>query len=450
MTVLLGTVTAGSKMIAFGRFTGSADTQILWHAPNRSYFLLLTSDTGSYQTLQVDLPIGYSVVGVENGGIPNPASNTVLDPAKSELMLEDAAGNIAYGSFYGSLTGSGFTASPIGRIIPGWTVAATGNYNIANYFGDGQVLLATLQGNIGTLAAFASNLPAFTIPDGLTIVPNSTGNYFGSDLPGTLFYNSANRTVDALLQGGTVVTQGHPVAVQRMDVLGSLMPNETIVATGDLNGDRSIDIILQQDSVLYEWIIRQGTIAQTVTLGLPAGFTVAGIAGANDAGTEGIVLINGAGAVEMIGATNPASPRTTPFPVGSPTIVLDGSYSIVSGADVNATLSDYLAQLAAGVPLSATGVRVLTMQQGALSCCSYEQVAAGNITLAAWEQNVATLNAIAAACRANGITVQVETQLGWAGNFGPPKRINGSIPPSPRASQSVTSWITRSSGTGPP
>jgi hypothetical protein len=407
---------AGSRLIAIGKFTGSANTEILWQATDGSYFLWLTSGGGAYQTLQVSLPAGYTVVGTDGGGIPNPSANTVLDPGTTELMMEDASGNIAYGSFYSSSNGSGFAASPIGSIAPGWTVEATGNYNIANYFGDGQVLLGTVQNNTGTLAAFDSNLPAFTIPNGFTVVPNSTGQYFGSDLPATLLYN-ASGTVEALLEGGTVITEGQANAVSLSATIGTLQPNETIVAVGGLNSDGSTDILLQQSSTLYEWIIRQGTIAQTATLGLPVGFAVAGIGNLSGAGTDSIILTDDAGDVEAInGAAN--DPPDSTFSTATPAIVLDGNYDAVSGSGVNATLSDYLAELTSGVPLSATGVRVLTMQQGALSSCSYEQVVAGNLTLAAWEQNVATLNAIATYCRANGITVQIETQLGWEGDFG--------------------------------
>jgi hypothetical protein len=417
MTILLETVIAGSKLIATGQFTGTSSNQILWQDPDGSYFLTLLSDTGNYQILQVALPAGYTVVGVDNGGIPNAITNTVLDPGQSELMLEDTAGDLAYGSFYSSPTGSGFAASPIGRIAPGWTVAATANYNTANYFGDGQNLLETVQNNVGTLVPFGSNLAAFTIPNGFTVVPNGAGNYLGSDLPQTLLYNAAG-TVEALLEGGTVVTQGQPQAVAVAAVIGTLQPNETIVAVGALRGGTSTDILLQQGSTLYEWIINQGTIAQTVTLGLPAGFVVAGVEDATGTGTGGIVLTDAAGDVEIIAGTTADPPAGTPFPAGAPAVVLDGNYDVVSGYGVNKTLSDYLAELTTGVPLSATGARILTIQQGALSSCSYEQVVAGNLSLAAWEQNVATLDAIAAYCRADGITVQVETQLGWEGNFG--------------------------------
>lgn len=412
MTVDLGTVTAGSTLIATGRFSGGPNTEMLWQAPNGSYFLWLMSASGTYQTLQVNLPPGYSVVGVENGGIPNPAANTVLDPGTSQLLLEDAAGTLAYGSFYTSAAGSGFTATPIGAAPAGATVEATGNYNVANYFGDGQVLLQT---SPDTFTPFDSNLSPFALPDGFTVVPNSTGNDFGSDLPATLI-TDASGNVEALLEGGTVLTQGQPTAVAVSAMIGTLQPNQTIVAVGGLNSNGSTDILLQQGSTLEEWIISQGTIAQTVTLPLPAGFSVAGMG--EFSGTTGIVLTDGAGDVEMIGATTADPPAAAPFPAGPPAIVLDGNYDVLSGTGVNATLSDYLAELASGVPLSATGTRILTIQQGALSACSYEQVVAGNLTLAAWEQNVATLNAIAADCRTDGITVQIETLLGWEGDFG--------------------------------
>jgi hypothetical protein len=412
MTVDLGTVTAGSTLIATGRFTGGQNTEMLWQAPNGSYSLWLMSAGGIEQTLQVNLPAGYSVVGVDGGGIPNPAANTVLDPGTSQLMLEDAAGNLAYGSFYTSATGSGFTATPIGTAPAGSTVEATGNYNIANYFGDGQVLLQT---SPDTFTPFDSNLSPFTLPDGFTVVPNSTGDDFGSDLPATLI-TDASGTVEALLEGGTVITQGQPTAVAVSAVIGTLQPNQTIAAVGGLNSNGSTDILLQQGSTLEQWVVSQGTIAQTVTLPLPAGFSVAGMAGFN--GTQGIVLTDAAGDVDLIGATTSDPPAAAPFPAGTPAIVLDGNYDVLSDPGVNATLSDYLAELASGVPLSATGARILTIQQGALSACSYEQVAAGNLTLAAWEQNVATLNAIAADCRTDGITVQIETLLGWEGDFG--------------------------------
>ena len=234
MTILLETVIAGSKLIATGQFTGTSSNQILWQDPDGSYFLTLLSDTGNYQILQVALPAGYTVVGVDNGGIPNAITNTVLDPGQSELMLEDTAGDLAYGSFYSSPTGSGFAASPIGRIAPGWTVAATANYNTANYFGDGQNLLETVQNNVGTLVPFGSNLAAFTIPNGFTVVPNGAGNYLGSDLPQTLLYNAAG-TVEALLEGGTVVTQGQPQAVAVAKTRGPGFPDDILVANHSSN-----------------------------------------------------------------------------------------------------------------------------------------------------------------------------------------------------------------------
>jgi hypothetical protein len=415
MTVDLGTVPAGSKLVATGKFTGGQRDEILWQAPDGSCVLWLMSNSDVPEAVPVSLPAGYTVVGAEDGGIPNQGANTVLDPGTSELLLEDAAGNLAYGSFHNSLTGSGFTVTAIGTIGPGRSVEAVANYNIANYFGGGQVLLGSTQDN--ALTAFDSNLPAFTIPNGFTIVPDGSGNYFGSDLPETLLSNAAG-TVEAILEGGTVVTAGQTNTIVQSAVLGTLQPNQSIVAVSTLNGDGSTDIILQQSSILTEWVIRQGAIAQTVTLGLPAGFTVAGVGDFDSAGTASVVVTNGAGDVEMIAAA-PADPASDAvLSTQTPTIVLDGNYDVLSTGGINATLSDYLAELTSGIPLSATGTRILTIQQGALSNCSYEQVHAGNITFAAWEQNVATLNAIAAYCRANGITVQVETQLGSEGNVG--------------------------------
>jgi trimeric autotransporter adhesin len=138
-----------------------------------------------------------------------------------------------------------------------------------------------------------------------------------------------------------------------------------------------------------------------------------------------ILLMNNTGTVQVIDGTPSFQGNFNLLNTATPAIILDGVYNsvptvtTVSGQSAN--LSDYLAELVSGIPLSSTGVRILTMQQGALSSCSFEQVAAGNLTLAAWEQNVALLNAIAAYCRVNDITVQVETQLGWTGSFGAPQ-----------------------------
>ena len=119
MTAVIGTVIAGSKLIAIGKFTGSPNAGILWQAADGSHFLWLMLNAGVYQTLQVGLPAGYMVVGAEDGGIPNQGGNTVSAPGISELMLEDASGNLAYGSFYSSPTESGFTVTSIGSIGPG-------------------------------------------------------------------------------------------------------------------------------------------------------------------------------------------------------------------------------------------------------------------------------------------------------------------------------------------
>jgi hypothetical protein len=429
MTSTLGTVAAGWTLAAVGDFTGNGFSDLLRN-DNGSYFLWETSAAGVSKVDPISIPPGSSIVGVG-----------VLTPGVNALLLNNS-GTLDYqpltqqGTAIATIVAQAETLSlatflSAGILPAGSTIEANGNYNYW-YGGESQALV---QNAAGTLQPLNLNVFPFPIPAGFTVVPQGgAANIYGSDLSETLLINSAG-TVEAFMDGetvyarstisGTVTPLETHVAVS--NVIGTLGAGETIKAVSSPNNDGSTDILLQQSGTLYEWVVREGAIQQTITVGaVPSGFTVAGMGDINGQGVADILLINNTGTVQAIDGTPSFQGNFTLLNTATPAVILDGVYNSMPGVTTavgssTAPLSDYLAQLVAGIPLSPTGVRILTMQQGALASCSFEQVAAGNLTLAAWEQNVATLNAIAAYCRANDITVQVETQLGWTGSFGSPQ-----------------------------
>ncbi len=395
---ILEVLPAGSRVIATGNFISGQQTDLLIGLANGTYGISPISPSGAATITPVTLPAGYTPL---NAGTFN-----VTAPGTNQLLLRNAAGNLVYGT-YNAPTQS-FVATNIGNPGTNWSAVAIGDFN-SWYNGTSQVLLESAKNGTQTAWAFGSQLPQFTVPAGFTIVPGGTGNFFGSDLPGVLVVN-AGGTLEAMMNGE--VTNGGQVATA-VATLGTLHPGDTVVGVADNAGAGTADILIQNSGTLSEWIVREGVVTQTISIGaMPTSASVVGFTAINGSGAPGVLLLN-AGSVEVVtGAETPlAIGALAHVGAAEAAIILDGSYAQTTNTGVNSTLSDYLAELLSG-NLKAAGVTILKVQQGAISHCSFEQVAAGNETLAAWEQSVATLDQIAALCRQQGISVQVELQLG--------------------------------------
>jgi hypothetical protein len=410
---LLGSVPAGARVVAIGSFTSSTSVDMLIALPDGSYQLWTTIQSGLVQFKSVTIPSGYQVLGS--------GAYDVTIPGSVQLLLQSASGTLAYGSYQAGQ--ASFTATVIGNPGTGWSVAAQADFN-AWYHGNDQVLLQSVQNGVGTLWAYQSQLPSFTLPAGFSVAAVGAGNVasggaanlFGSDLPATLISN-AGGTVAAILQA-TVTPQ--PVSV--ISIIGTLQPGQTIAAVSEIGNTGTAAILLQDGSQLTEWLVHQGTLTQTQSLGtIPAGATVAAFTDVNGDLAPDVLLMTNTGTVEALMAGGAASPAISAnrllSAAANAAIAVDSGYNVVAGTGANATLSNDVLQLAAG-NLAATGVTVLVIQQGVLSQCSFEQVAAGNISFATWQQNVAALNAIAQACREQGILVEVETGLGLDPGWG--------------------------------
>src|ERR1700761_8805047 len=265
-TTLVGTVPAGSRLVATGSFTSSTSVSLLFQLPSGTFVLWTRQGSQAPAIIPVTLPSGYSVVGSagDYGGAAG----------MSQLLLRNTSGNLAYGTY--AVNTASFAATSIGNPGANWSVEGNGDYNTF-YNGNDQVLLQTVHNGVGTLEAYQSNLPAFTTPAGFTAVPGGTGNFFGTDLPGTLLSN-AQGTVEAVLSGGTVNTGGVTTAISQVSVLGTLQGGQTIAAVGPRNSDGSTDILLQNAGTLSEWVVQSGIVQQTMVLGtLPPGASVAGL-----------------------------------------------------------------------------------------------------------------------------------------------------------------------------
>jgi hypothetical protein len=383
---LLETLPAGSRIIATGDFIAGQQTDLLIALPNGTYAVSAISMSGTATITPVTLPTGY--VPIDAGTF------SVTSPGTSQLLLRNASGNLVYGT-YNPATKS-FVTTNIGNPGTNWTEVAIADFN-SWYNGDSQVLLQSTQNGTQTAWALGSQLPQFTIPAGFTIVPHGAGDFFGSDLPGVLVAN-AGGTLEVLMSGQE--TNGAWPIDKAVAVLGTLHTGSSIVGVATDTSTGAADILIQNAGTLSEWIVREGAVTQTVSIAaVPTSASVVGFTAINGSSPD-VLLMTNTGSVEAIAAAATPPPTGMLSPVGAPkaAIILDGSYNIATNTGVNATLSDYLAELVSG-SLKAAGITILKMQQGAISHCSFEQVAAGNETLAAWEQSVATLDEIAALCR---------------------------------------------------
>ena len=219
----------------------------------------------------------------------------VTIPGLSQLLLQNGSGDLAYGSYRrGQAT---FSSTSIGRPGSGWSVTGRADYNTW-YRGNDQVLLQAVQNGIGTVWAYQSQLPSFTLPSGFTAVGNGTGSLFGTDLPATLIAN-AGGTLGAVMQGGMVTQKGVAPSVSITRMIGTLGADDIVGGVSAIGNTGTAAILVQNGSLLSEWMVHQGVLVQTQVLGaVPSGATVAGFTDVNGDAVPDVLMMTNTGTVE--------------------------------------------------------------------------------------------------------------------------------------------------------
>ncbi len=410
----LGTIVPGASLVATGNFFSNGFDDLLWNS-GTVLSLWETSSSGVSATLSVSIPSTYTIDGVDK---------TIED--QSLLILSDSSGTLYLGTLSPSGTTAAISINQFGSLNAGYTVQATGNF--LGFYGqlfnktDDSIIVGNSSGGENEqpdtiIPGYTFDYPEYLgLPSGFTVVPNGGGNFLGSDVSSLLVQN-ASGTVDILLNAD-VQTITATFAVT--DSLGTLGVGQSIVAISPTNSDGSTDILLQQSGTITEWVVSEGAIKQINTLSISG--SIIGTGDVNGDGASDIITLNSGTIVQEILGTSDFTGNFSPLTTSAPATILDGSYAGYAGPPTGSgtvyagSLSEYVAQLGAGIPVSANGTRILVMGQSALSTCSFQQVMFGNVSLPAWEQDVATLNAIAQYCRANDITVMVEVpQLNTSG-----------------------------------
>lgn len=433
-------VPAGSTVVATGDFLADGRSQALFEN-NGTYFLWQASalaEPGG-TVIPVDLASLGSVVGVstyspgldallmENAGTVDQVNLDTLG-----TLLSGGIGPNAGLQLCGGLDEVGGTLLPVAQSLEavigaGATLVAAGAYALyyqpppANQISPaaGAPDYAIVSASDPALLAMQENgslviagCGSYAFAPGQSVIPNGSGDFFGADIAGTL------------LQMGSVVTEVMLAGsvVQSAFTLGA---GESVVAVGGQNADGATELICEADSILYGDLLADGTVESTTTIGtVPAGYTVAGTGDFGGTGAADILLLNNSGSAEIISGLSAFYNGNSIFSGNESLLDIatekNGTLG-VAGTLTGVISSGYLNgsfTLPGNLSISASGQKVLTIGEPVSASSEMEQ--AGAITLPEWESNVAYLDQLAAYCRANDITVQIETQLGWEGNrFGP-------------------------------
>jgi hypothetical protein len=398
---VFGALPTGAKLVSVGHFADARKASFVAMLADSSYVLVTLTSNG-LQTVPVTVPSGYSVIGAGQ------FDNIVV--GFSQVLLRNQSGNLAYGSY--NVVTKSFDLQTIGNPGTSWSVVAEGPF-ASWYNGSHQIALDSLQNGNHVLWLYGKQ-PQLTLPNGFKAV--GAGNFFGSDLSGVLIQNGAG-VLEVVFQAQE--TNGTQPVDLVITTLGTLQADSTVVAVSNDAAAATVNILVQNAGTLSELIVHEAAIVDVVQLGtIPSATSVAGFVDLNGDSAPDILFMTNTGTVEVQAGTPTALSIGSLAVPGAPAaaIVLGGAYGQTTNTGHTRTLSDILAQLASG-QLAAAGVTLLKMEAGTLAECSFEQVAAGNITFAAWQQNVVTLNAIALLCRQQGIAVQVEASLWFNGYF---------------------------------
>jgi Ca2+-binding RTX toxin-like protein len=213
---------------------------------------------------------------------------------KSDLLWRNNDGSIAMWQ----MNGSSATATSIGALPTGWSIAGTADFN-ADAKAD--ILLSNTNGSVAMWQMSATPVGATmgTLTSGWSIA--GTGDFNGDGNSDVLLRNT-NGTVATWQTNGSTVTQS--------SVIGTANSDWTVAGTADFNGDGKADILLSKtDGSVALWQMNGSAVlnARTVNILAPAsGWSIAGTADFNADGNADILLRNTDGRVatwEMNGAT---------------------------------------------------------------------------------------------------------------------------------------------------
>ena len=387
---MFGTIPVGSTMLGVGDFTANGIDEILFS--NRgTLFTLGQSGTRAVQTTLGTIVAGESFVGV---GTYNPGENDVL--------IESNMGAISYITVQnGTLSNPGGTS--IASVQLGQIFIATLNYD-AGFWGPPQGPFTGpyqpnfISENINTGQYFYNGSVVAPIPTGFTVVPNSAGNYLNTDISSLLIENHSG-TVSAI---AAVIGSDHVVGTAVVVPLGTLASGQSIVAVSDWNIDGSSNVLLEQGTALIEWTVNRGSVVAVTNLGdISAGFSVVGMGNLSGNGAADVVLANASGTIAAISGSIPFTPSKTLLTAQTPVVIQSYSYGANAASG---------SQLYSTVPLPSQGNRLLTI--GTPSYATSENFLVGAQSESSWENSVAVADEIGQYCNANGIVVQVETNMG--------------------------------------
>lgn len=441
LSAIMFDVPSGSTVAATGDFLGDGRSQAVFEN-NGTYFLWQSSSVAGSDGTVVPVDIGSlgTVVGAASYSpgltallVENQGTIYEVNLATLETVVADGLGPNPGVQFLGGLGDAAGTLVPVatsvaGVIDAGATLAAAGSYSLY-YQPPSENTIASSASGMPRYGIASESDPAYLaiqesgslvlpgvgsyrLAQGQSIIPNGSGDFFGADVAGTL------------LQMGSVVTEIMLAGsvVQASFTLGS---GESVVAVGGQNADGATELVTESGSTLYGFLLADGTIESATTIGaLPAGYTVAATGDFSGTGAADILLMNNSGSAEIISGLsafyNGSSIFSGDESLLDPATLQNGTLSVADPL-IGALSFGYKNgsfQLPGNLSISPTGQKLLTL--GGPNYASHESEQSGGISLPQWESNVAYLDELAAYCRANGITVQIETALGWEGNnFGP-------------------------------
>jgi Ca2+-binding RTX toxin-like protein len=214
---------------------------------------------------------------------------------KSDILWRNNDGSVAMWQ----MNGSSATATSIGALPMGWSIAGTGDFNRD---AKADILLSHTDGRVAAWQMGAT-------PTGNSINSTLTA---GWSIAGSADFNGDGNS-DILLRNtnGAVATwQMNGSDVTNASVIGTANSDWTVAGTADFNGDDKDDILLSKaDGTVAMWQMNGSAIlnARTVNILTPAsGWSIAGTADFNADGKADILLRNTDGRVanwEMNGST---------------------------------------------------------------------------------------------------------------------------------------------------